>query len=207
VDHGAHHDTICVIVKARLIVFCLGFGVSLAGDACHVASGTTVYDWGGVPTLWKSAVWFPFLVGFAILGAAEAGARAELPGRSRDLRDVVLGAAAVLGLYAFTATLRGQPDTVSVVLVSALAVAIWAWWDPSPGCLVLACGAAVAGPVAEMLICAAGASHYASNSDALGGVAPWLPALYFAAGAVASGILRPLEVGGGGARAVRRRAG
>jgi hypothetical protein len=180
-------------MKARFIVFTLGFAVSLAGDACHVASGTTVYDWHGLPTLWRSVLWFPFLVGFAILGAAEAGARTGLPSREHDLRDVVLGVAAVLGLYAYTATLRGQPETVSVIVVGAIGVGIWAWWDPSPGALMTACGAAAAGPVAEMLICAAGASHYAADSNGFGGVAPWLTGLYFAAGAVASGILRPVR--------------
>ena len=61
----------------RFITFLLGFGIGLAGDACHVASGTTVYDWDGVPTLWNSAIWFPFLVGLAVLGAAEVGSPAR----------------------------------------------------------------------------------------------------------------------------------
>ena len=176
----------------RLVVFLLGFGIGLAGDACHVASGTTVYDWDGVPTLWNSAIWFPFAVGLAVLGAAEAGHRLDLPSRARTRVDVVIGAAVVLALYALTATLRGQPMTVSVVLCGAIAVAVWAWWDPTPRAFAIAAGAAVLGPIAEMLVAASGASHYASDSDALGGVAPWLPCLYFAAGAVASGILGAL---------------
>ena len=55
------------------IIFALGFGVSLCGDATHVASGTTVYEWDGVPAIWRSAIWFPFLVGGAVL---------ERPGRA-----------------------------------------------------------------------------------------------------------------------------
>jgi hypothetical protein len=106
--------------------------------------------------------------------------------RVRRRSDVVPGAALVLALYAFTATLRDEPATVSVVLVGALAVAIWAWWDPSPRALIGALAFAVAGPVAEIVIVALGASSYAGDSDALGGVAPWLPCLYFAAGAVSS---------------------
>jgi hypothetical protein len=176
----------------RVVVFLLGFGIGLAGDACHVASGTTAYDWDGVPGLWKSAIWFPFLVGFAVLGAAEVGHRAGLPVRGRTRSDVVVAAAAVLGLYAFTATLRGQSATVSVVLCGAIAVAIWSWWDPSPRAFMIAAGATVLGPVAEMLVSAAGAAHYANDSDSLAGVAPWLPCLYFAAGAVASGVLGAL---------------
>lgn len=165
----------------------LGFAVGLAGDACHVASGTTVYDWGGVPEIWRSAIWFPVLVGSAVLSAAwlaERGGTAPVHRRGRA--DVVTGAALVLALYALTAVLRGQPNTISVTLIAALAVAIWAWWDPSPGALAVACGAAVAGPLAEILVVEIGASHYAENADGLFGVAPWLPFLYFAAGAVAA---------------------
>ncbi len=178
----------------RLVVFLIGFGIGLAGDACHVASGTTVYDWDGVPTLWNSAIWFPFAVGLAVLGAAEIGARLGLPSRARTRVDVVIGSAVVLALYALTAALRGQDATVSVVLCGAVAVAVWAWWDPTPRAFGIAVGAAILGPIVEMLVAAAGASHYASDSDAYGGVAPWLPCLYFAAGAVASGVMTALHV-------------
>ena len=176
----------------RLITFLLGFGIGLAGDATHVASGTTGYDWDGVPALWNSAIWFPFVVGLAVLGAAEVGHRLNLATRPRSWTHVVGGAAAVLALYALTAALRGQPMTVSLVLCSAIAVAIWAWWDPTPGVFALAIVAAILGPVAEMLVVAMGAAHYASDADALGGVAPWLPCIYFAAGAVASGVIGAL---------------
>ncbi len=176
----------------RLVVFLLGFGIGLAGDACHVASGTTAYDWDSVPTLWNSAIWFPFAVGLAVLVAAEAGHRLDLPSRARTRIDVVIGSAAVLALYALTATLRGQDMTVSVVLCGAIAVAVWAWWSPTLRSLAVAMVAAILGPLAEMGVVASGAAHYASDSDALGGVAPWLPCLYFAAGAVASGVLGAL---------------
>ena len=106
--------------------------------------------------------------------------------RVRGRADVVTGAALVLALYALTAALRGEPTTVSVVLTGALALAIWSWWDPSRGALVVAIGAAIAGPLVEIWIVGAGAANYADDSDSLGGVAPWLPCLYFAAGAVAS---------------------
>lgn len=169
------------------LIFALGFAVSLAGDACHVASGTTHYKWSGVPEIWRSGVWFPFLVAGAVLFAAWSAERQGLPAaRRRGRVDVVTGAAVVLALYAVTALLKGQPTTVSVVLTGALAVAIWSWWDPSPGALAVAIGAAIAGPLVEIGIAALGAAGYASDSDALGGVAPWLPCLYFAAGAVAA---------------------
>jgi hypothetical protein len=168
------------------VVVALGLVVSVLGDACHVASGTTRYEWGGVPTIWRSAIWFPFLVAAALLGGALAGERAGPPARRRGRIDVPAGAGAVLALYALTAALRGQPITVSVTLCAAVAVVIWAWWDPSPGAFVIGVGAAVAGPLTEIGIVELGAASYTSGSDGLGGVAPWLPCLYFAAGAVAS---------------------
>jgi hypothetical protein len=172
----------------------LGFVVGLAGDACHVASGTTHYEWGGVPMIWKSAIWFPLLVGAAVLGAAWLAERSPLePLKERGRADVVAGAGAVLALYAITAALKGQPTTVSVVLTAAIAAAIWSWWDPSKGALLTAAGAAIAGPLAEIAIVAIGAASYAGDSDGLAGVAPWLPCLYFAAGAVASSLWAAIE--------------
>ena len=166
----------------------LGATVSLAGDACHVASGTTRYLWDGVPEIWRSAIWFPALVAGAVLGLALLGRDLEPrfpPVRLRTPLEVIPAAAAVLALYALTAVLHGQPVTVSVVLVSALAIVIWAVWDPSPGAALGGAIAAVAGPLAEIVIVAIGAAEYTHGSDGLAGVAPWLPALYFAAGAVA----------------------
>jgi hypothetical protein len=186
-DHGTSRSLSPLVTG--LVIFALGFVGSLAGDACHVTSGTTMYLWPGVPTLWQSALWFPFLVGGAVLGAARSG-RAALPKRRRTRLDALAGTAAVLALYALTASLRGQPSTVSVVLCGAVAVLIWAWWDPSRGALVLALTASVVGPLAEIGIVALGASRYAADASALAGVAPWLPCLYFGAGAVASGLWR-----------------
>jgi hypothetical protein len=80
-----------------------------------------------------------------------------------------------------------------VVLCSAIAIAIWLWWDPTPRVLALSIVAAVLGPVAEMVVVAIGAAHYASDVDGLGGVAPWLPCIYLAAGAVACGVMGALE--------------
>lgn len=171
------------------VIAALGFVVSLAGDATHVASGTTVYEWEDVPEIWRSAIWFPFMVGGAVLLAALAGERAGLPSlRTRNRADAVAGAAAIAALYALTAALRGEPATVSVLLTGAIAVLVWCWWDPSPGTLFLALAAAVLGPLAEIAIVEIGAASYTPGSDGLGGVAPWLPCLYFAAGAVAGGL-------------------
>ena len=188
-------------MSSALKVAALGFAVGLAGDACHVASGTTVYDWTALPLIWESRAWFPFLVAGAVTAGAWMGARAGLPAaRARTGVDVVIGTAVVLALYALTAALRHQPTTVSVVLTGAIAVAIWAWWDPSPGALVIALVAAVVGPLVEIVVVALDAAHYAPDADGLGGVAPWLPCLYFGAGAVISGIWGPLGTGPGATR-------
>ena len=166
----------------------LALVISLAGDACHVASHTTVYKWEGVPTIWRSAIWFPVLVTGGVLGLADTGRRLSArfpPLRVRTRVDVVPAAAAVLGLYALTAALHGEPYTVSVVLTGAVAVLIWGVWDPSPGAAIGGAIAAVVGPLVEIGVVALGAAEYTPGSDGLAGVAPWLPALYFAAGAVA----------------------
>jgi hypothetical protein len=183
-----------------VVVAVLGAAVALVGDACHVASGTTHYDVAGMPTVWRSAIWFPVAVGLAVLGGAWLGARAAPPATRRRTRtDVPAAAAAVLGLYALTAALRHQPTTVSVALTASIAVGIWAWWDPSPGALAFAVVAAVVGPLAEIGVSHAGWAHYASDADGLGGVAPWLPCVYFAAGAVTCRLWVALQTEGGGA--------
>jgi hypothetical protein len=176
-------------MRTAAIVFALGFAISLAGDATHVASGTTVYDWHGLPTLWKSVLWFPFAVAFAVLGAAWAAERlGPPPVHRRGPADALVGSGLVLALYALTAALHGQPPTVSVILTAGIAVAIWAWWDPSRRAFCTAVLAAVLGPLAEVGIVEAGGAHYAASADGLLGVGEWLPCLYFAAGAVASGL-------------------
>ena len=164
----------------------LGFAVGLAGDATHVATETTRYET-DVPEIWRSGLWFPFLLAGAVLLAAWSAERMGMPAaRERGRADVVTGAALVLALYGLTAVLRGEPATVSVVLTGAIAVAIWSWWDPSPGSLLVALAAAIAGPLVEVVIVELDLASYANDADDLAGVAPWLPCLYFEAGAVAA---------------------
>ena len=186
-------------MSTALKVAALGFAVGLAGDACHVASGTTHYDVSGMPVIWRSALWFPVAVGLAVLGGAWLGARAAPPAvRRRTRLDVPAAAAAVLVLYALTAALRHQPMTVTVVLTGAIAVLIWAWWDPSAGALWFAVVAAVVGPVAEIGVSHAGWAHYAADADGLWGVAPWLPSIYFASGAYVCRLWSALQTPGRG---------
>jgi hypothetical protein len=172
----------------------LGVAIGLIGDASHVASGTTRYEWETVPAIWRSAIWFPLLLGGAVLLAAWLGEHwAGRPARRRGRLDGIAGAAAVLGLYALTAALSREPDVVSVTLSAAVAILIWWWWDPSPGALALAGAAAVVGPLVEIGIVELGAASYGGAADSLAGVAPWLPCLYFAAGAVASRLWGAIE--------------
>lgn len=182
-----------VSLLADLGAFVVGGGIGLIGDACHISSGLTRYLWPGVPTIWKSAFWFPLVVGGSVALVARLGARLGLPRNGRGRVDLVRGVGAVLALYALTAVLRGQPAIVSVTLCSALAIVIWAGWDPSPGTFALGCGCALIGPLVEIGVVALGAASYAEDARGLAGVAPTLPPLYFAAGVVASGLREPLS--------------
>ena len=184
--------------KTIATILLLGAAVALAGDACHVASGTTHYKW-DVPTIWRSAFWFPILVAAGVLALAITGRELapRFPAvRARTRVDVLPAAAAVLALYALTAVVHDQPETVSVVLTGAVAIVIWGVWDPSPGAALGGAVAAVTGPLAEIAIVALGAAAYGSDSDQLAGVAPWLPCLYFAAGAVAFRLWNALQTPG-----------
>jgi hypothetical protein len=69
------------------------------------------------------------------------------------------------------------------VLIYSLAVITWCVLGDGSGAV---CGvlAAIGGPIVEAVIAEAGVFRYADDSDALFGVAPWLPALYFAFGVV-----------------------
>jgi hypothetical protein len=169
-----------------LALFAIGAAGGLIGDEGHVASGTTRYISHALPFVWKSQLWFPLLVGGATCALAElrlalAPARAE-----GGLRDGVAAVASVVGLYALTALLRHDPLGPSTALCYALA-ALTAWHF-ADGRAALACGviAALIGPATEIVIVAAGLSEYGDGVDGLAGVAPWLPALYFAFGVVAA---------------------
>jgi hypothetical protein len=179
-------------------IVALGAAVALAGDACHVASGTTHYRW-DVPAIWRSAFWFPVLVAGGVLALAVTGRDlgARFPAlRVRTRADVLPAAAAVLALYALTAVVHDQPDTVSIVMTGAIAVVIWGVWDPSPGAALGGAIAAVTGPLAEIAIVALGPEADGPESDQMAGVAPWLPCLYFAAGAVAFRLWNALQTPG-----------
>jgi len=164
-------------------LFALGAAGGLLGDQGHVASGTTAYlpSSKGVPFVWESPLWFPVLVGLLTASLAEVRLRLAPTRRAGGAEDGVAAIAAVPGLYALTALIRHQPLGAATVLIYALAALTWrALGDGAPAA---ACGAlaAIAGVIA---LVAAGVFEYAPGIDPLGGVPPWLPALYFAFGVV-----------------------
>lgn len=177
-------------------LFLIGAGIALVGDAAHVQAGITEYLWDGVPEIWKSAVWFPLLVGSAIAGTAWIGSLFSLPRSSRNRRDALIGAGLILALYCLTTVVADAAPIAANGLCWGLAVAIWLWWDDSPGALAFAVVATFVGPLAEIIMVLLGASQYTDGHDALFGVAPWLMPLYFATGAVLSGIFRAFQNAG-----------
>jgi hypothetical protein len=176
-------------VKLRLPVavflFVLGAASSLVGDHSHIATGTTEYLSDAVPFVWSSPLWFPILVGAATVSIAELRLHLPATRMSVTARQGLAGVAAVVGIYVTTALLHTAPAVPVNALVYALAVITWCALGDRYGAI---CGviAGVVGPAVEAVIAAAGLARYAADSDALFGVAPWLPALYFAFGVVVS---------------------
>jgi hypothetical protein len=182
-------------------LFAIGAVGGLIGDAGHVQSGTTRYL-GDFPEIWKSALWFPLLVGGATASLGELRARiASLrPAPGQPLVEALAAIAAVLAIYALTAIVHDRPEIPATVLIAALAVLVLDRFGGGRPAIVCGLVAAVLGPLAEIVLVAAGASEYAPDSDGLIGVATWLPALYFAFGVVVS---RLTELLAGGAQPSR----
>ncbi len=183
-------------MKLRLPVaaflFVLGALASLVGDHSHIATGTTEYLSDAVPFVWSSPVWFPILVGAATVSVAELRLHLPAARASVTARHGLAGVAAVVGIYVTTALVHSGPPVPVNALVYALAAITWCALGDRYGAL---CGAiaAIVGPAVEAVIAAAGLARYADDSDALFGVAPWLPALYFAFG-VAVSLLAEISV-------------
>lgn len=175
------------------VLFVAGAAIALAGDAAHVQAGITEYLWDGVPTIWKSALWFPILVGGAVAAGGWIGSRFDLPRSDRRRTDVVIGMASVLGLYFVTTLVADAPQIAANGICWAVAIVIWLWWDPSRPAFFAALAAMILGPIAEIMMIELGASRYLPGHDQLLGAAPWLLPLYFAAGAVLSGSFRALQ--------------
>lgn len=169
-----------------LALFLLGAVASLIGDHSHVITGTTVYfetALTAVPFVWSSPLWFPVMVGLATISLAEL--RIHLPDvRSNvTVRQGISGIAIVIGMYVTTALVHTAPPVPVVALIGAMAVITWCALGDRQSAM---CGAAAAviGPAVEIGLVKAGVFAYASGSDGLFGVGPFLPPLYFAFGVV-----------------------
>ena len=164
-------------------LFVLGAVAALVGDHSHIVTGTTEYLSDVVPFVWSSPIWFPILVGGATVSVAELRLHLPAPRTSVTARQGISGVAAVIGIYVTTALVHTAPAMPVNVLIYSLAAITWCALGDRYGAL---CGAiaAVVGPVVEAVLAAAGLTRYADDSDALFGVAPWLPALYFTFGVV-----------------------
>ena len=156
-----------------VFLLALGAVASLVGDHSHIATGTTEYLSYAMPFVWSSPIWFPILVALAAVSIAEL--RLHLPDlrTSVTVRQGIAGVAAVIGIYVTTALVHTAPAVPANVLIYALAA-------NSAACSPRSSGR----PIVEAVVAAAGLARYAEDSDALFGVAPWLPALYFAFGVV-----------------------
>jgi hypothetical protein len=144
-----------------------------------VTTGTTEYLTDAAPFVWSSPIWFPLFVAVATVSLAELRLRLRAPRTAVSVRQGVAG----LGIYVITALEHTAPTVPVTVLICALAVITWCVLGDGPGAI---CGvlAAIGGPIVEAVLAGAGLFRYADDSDALFGVAPWLPALYFAFGVV-----------------------
>ena len=167
-------------------LFAIGAIVGLVGDAGHVQAGTTTYLDDATPFVWKSALWFPILVGLATASLGELRLRLGPARRGFDPRAGIGAIAAVLAIYAVTALVYDEPEGPATTLIVALAVIVACWLAGGRPAIVCGLVAAVAGPLAEIVIVELDLAEYAPSADTLFGVALWLPALYFAFGFVAA---------------------
>ena len=170
-------------MPVAVFLFVLGAVAALVGDHSHIVTGTTEYLSDAVPFVWSSPIWFPILVGAATVSVAELRLHLPAPRTSVTARHGLAGVAAVIGIYGITALMHTAPAVPVNVLVYSLAAITWCALGDRYGAV---CGAiaAVVGPAVEAVLAAAGLVRYAEDSDAPFGVAPWLPALYFAFGVV-----------------------
>jgi hypothetical protein len=166
------------------ILFAIGGAGGLIGDAGHVQSQTTEYLDHSVPFVWRSAIWFPVLVGLATASLGELRLRLAPPRPGFEIRTAIAAIAAVLAIYAVTALVSDQPEEPATTLVICLAVGVACWLGGGRAAIVCGLVAAIAGPAAEIAIVELDLSRYSDAADSLFGVAIWLPALYFAFGVV-----------------------
>ncbi len=165
-------------------LFLIGALGGLIGDAGHVQSGTTVYLDDATPFIWKSALWFPLLVGLATASIGELRLWLGPPRSGFDNRIAIAAIASVLAIYAITALVHDQAEEPGTGLIVMLAILVACWLGGGTPAIICGAAAAIVGPLAEIVIVELGLARYSPYADSLFGVALWLPALYFAFGVV-----------------------
>jgi hypothetical protein len=156
-----------------------GATLGTALDAIHVHTGTTAYP---SPALLGQAWWVPPLFAGAgvVIGLGRPVAE-RLLGRVAPAPawgTVVAGMSLFIVAYAASGILDGWP-WLCAMLLGALFLAGWLRYDGSGLGLLLAALTAAGGTLVEMWLVQVGAFAYLAPS--MGGVAVWLPALYFCA--------------------------
>lgn len=168
------------MVRPLLILFVFGATVGVLLDALHTFSGTTEY---AHPVLLRTAWWAPLLFANAYgLGGflyAVGYRRLGGPPSVRTYRELAAGLVAFAALYAVSAHLPA-PNVGKLFVLFAGAIALWWRLDGRRIGAMLACVAAIAGPLTEIVLTHLGLFRHL-QADILG-IPIWLPALYLASG-------------------------
>lgn len=172
--------------RDALVLFVVGAGGGLIGDACHVVAGVTTYLDESLPFIWKSQLWFPIAVGLATVSVGEVRLRLGPTRQGGDMMEGLAAIASVVGIYALTAAMADEEPLTTTVLIWCLALLVLARFGDGRPALICATLAAILGPLAEVAIVEADMAAYSTQVDGYLGVAEWLPALYFAFGVVAA---------------------
>lgn len=168
------------MLRPLVLLSLFGATIGVLLDGLHTFSGTTEYTH---PLVFRTAWWAPLLFAnaYGVGGMIYAVGHRRLggPPEVRSRRELAFGLVAFAGLYAISAYLPA-PNAVKLVVLFAGAAALWWRLDRTRAGAMLACVAAVAGPLTEIVLTHLGFFRHL-QADVLG-VPIWLPALYFASG-------------------------
>jgi hypothetical protein len=168
------------MLRPLLLLSVFGATIGVLLDALHTFSGTTEYTH---PLVLRTAWWAPLLFAnaYGVGGVIYAVGYRRLGGLPavRTRVELALGLFAFAALYATSAYLP-TPNVVKLVVLLAGAAALWWRLDRTRVGAALACVAAVAGPVTEIVLTHFGLFRHLQADVA--GIPIWLPALYLASG-------------------------
>ena len=167
------------MIKATLWLLVLGATVGTVLDGFHTFSGTT---WYAYPQFVRTVWWQPLLFAAAAVAIGMGRVIVDRVLRRQDpvpgWSQVVAAMALFIGCYAATAFLPWS-ELSKALLVTACFVGGWLAWDRTALGLAAALLTGLGGWAVERTISSAGLFSYLHPS--FGGVALWLPALYFLA--------------------------